>query len=113
MLKKLFVIKGIPISFIAYDGKEGVEMFQASSPKPDVILLDNRLPAKNGIVVAREIKSIDPGVRIIFLSADSQVEKEAIESGANAFLKKPSSLKAILKAIELASNSPAQPVIKT
>jgi DNA-binding response OmpR family regulator len=110
VLKKFFSIRGIPVCYVAYDGNEAVELFRTSLPRPDVILLDNRLPAKNGVSVAKEIMAIDPTVKIIFLSADAQVEKEALESGATLFIKKPSSLQTILNAIDSVSGTAARPM---
>ena len=109
ILKKYFYVKGIPISFVAYDGETAVKLFRAAAPKPDVILLDYRLPAKDGIAVAREMLAIEPRARIIFLSGDSRVEKEALAAGAALFLKKPSSLQAIINAIDFISNTATRP----
>ncbi len=110
VLKKFFSIRGIPVCYVAYDGNEAVELFRKSLPRPDVILLDNRLPVKNGVIVAREMMAIDPCVKIIFLSADAQVEKEALESGAILFIKKPSSLQTIINAIDSVSNTATRPM---
>ena len=110
VLKRFFGMRGVPISFIAYDGKEAVERFRAATPKPDIVLLDNRLPYKDGITVAREIMAMDPRTQIIFLSADIQAEKEAIASGAALFIRKPSSLQVIARAIDAVSNGNFRPV---
>jgi DNA-binding response OmpR family regulator len=109
ILKKFFSIRGIPVCYIANNGNDAVEMFRRSLPRPDVILLDNRLPVKNGLIVAREMMSIDPGVKIIFLSADAHVEKEALASGAVLFIKKPSSLQTIINAIDSVSGTATRP----
>lgn len=113
ILKKFFSIRGIPVCYIAYNGNDAVDMFRRSLPRPDVILLDNRLPVKNGLIVAREIMSIDPAVKIIFLSADAHVEKEAIASGAVLFIKKPSSLQTIINAIDAVSGTATRPMLFT
>ncbi len=110
VLQKFFKIRGVLVSFVAYDGNQAVELFRTSAPRPDVILLDNRLPVKNGVMVAKEIMSIDPGVKIIFLSADAQIEKEAMESGAIMFIKKPSSLQSIINAIDAVSRTATRPM---
>ena len=46
------------------------------------------MPEKNGIEASKEILQIDGRTRIIFLSADVSVEKEAISTGAFLFLTK-------------------------
>jgi two-component system chemotaxis response regulator CheY len=62
--------------------------------------MDHRMPTKNGVEATREILAESPNSRIIFVSADEAVEKEAKEAGAIRFLKKPISLKDLIKNIE-------------
>jgi two-component system chemotaxis response regulator CheY len=96
----LFGKHDIPISFVAYDGTEAIREFEKADPKPLVFLLDYRLPGITGIDVLKEILKRQPDSRIIMLSADSDVREDALNSGAVSFLKKPVSIKEILKAVE-------------
>lgn len=73
----------------AYNGAEAVEKFRQSSPKPDVVLMDHRMPVMNGATATREILNLDSETRIIFLSADETVREEAVNAGALGFLPKP------------------------
>lgn len=103
--EKVFARKGIIVCFIAYDGLEAVKKYVMCMPRPHVIIMDYRLPVMNGIDATREILKVDPEARVIFLSADVSVEKEAMQSGAFVFLKKPASLSLILAAVERAART--------
>lgn len=61
-----------------------------------IIIMDHRMPTKNGVEATREILEEFPCTGVIFVSADEAVEKEARESGAKRFLKKPISLKDLI-----------------
>jgi two-component system chemotaxis response regulator CheY len=52
--------------FESQNGKQALEM--ASSIRPDLVFLDIVLPYKNGVEVAKILKSQDPNIRIIALS---------------------------------------------
>lgn len=58
--------------------------------RPDVVLLDARLPDQHGITVCREIKQRWPQVRVLMLSpfTDEQLVLDSIEAGAAGFLLK-------------------------
>lgn len=87
----------------AKDGKEALET--AADLEPDVILLDVNLPSMNGMQVARELKSDQPSIAIIMLSAyhdDNQV-LHAIRAGASAFYPKDVAPHTLLDAIRQVS----------
>jgi DNA-binding NarL/FixJ family response regulator len=71
----------------ASDGLEAVQM--AKELKPDLILLDIGLPKLNGIVAARQICSLTPNSKILFLSQESSaaVVREALRFGAGFVVK--------------------------
>lgn len=92
--------KGYNIVYIANDGTDALDKNNRSPVKPDVIIMDHRMPTKNGVDTTKEILSDTPNTKVIFVSADEAVEKEAREAGAVRFLKKPISLKELLKNIE-------------
>lgn len=95
----LFKRRGIPVAFAAYDGPEAVEKFKAVNPKPAVVIIDFRLPSMSGLDVMKEILTIAPETRIIFISADDSVRDGAIGAGADVFIKKPASLKEMTEKI--------------
>jgi len=69
--------------------------------RPDVILLDVRLGAYNGISIARQLRRSHPDCRIIILTTynDDEYLFGAIEAGAHAYLLKDVSLDALPEAI--------------
>ena len=89
----------------ANNGKEAVDLYKSLSDRPDIILMDHRMPIKNGIDALKEILEIDNQSKIIFLSADSGVENDAISMGAKKFIKKPFSIKDLIKNIEIVLNT--------
>ena len=62
------------------------------------------MPIKNGIETTKEILKMNENVKIIFLSADKSVQKEALSIGASNFLEKPFSLELLIKVIKEALN---------
>lgn len=72
--------------------------------RPDVTLLDVRMPDKGGIDVLREILAADPQARVVMLTT-SDVEEDvfrAIEDGALGYVMKESSIEVIGAAIRSA-----------
>jgi two-component system, NarL family, invasion response regulator UvrY len=100
--QRIFSRIGVPVSFVAIDGVNALAMFKESSPKPHVVLMDNRLPGMSGVDVTREMIKAEPDTLVIFLSGDTGVRDEAINAGAFLFLEKPAGLRDIITAIESA-----------
>jgi two-component system, response regulator, stage 0 sporulation protein F len=71
------------------DGQEIVDSIDGMKTKPDVIILDERMPRLTGIETAKIIHSKYPEISIVFVSADETARKGAKEAGAGIFLKKP------------------------
>ena len=103
LLRRYFAGHGVPVAFVAYDGREAVDRFREAEVKPRVIIMDYSMPGANGIDVTRQILAISPDVRVIFLSGKRLDEREALESGAIAVLRKPASLHTIVDAIRAAA----------
>ncbi len=73
----------------ATNGKAAVEKVKNCSDKPDVIIMDHRMPIMNGIDAMKHILNIEKNIEIIFISADVSVKEVALSIGAKIFLKKP------------------------
>ncbi|MFW9997641.1 MAG: response regulator [Candidatus Odinarchaeota archaeon] len=86
----------------AYDGEEALEIFADLDPKPDLIILDHRMPRKSGLETLEELKRIDNNVAVVIISADCSIQNRALELGAASFKKKPVRLEEIL---DLARNA--------
>lgn len=81
----------------AFNGQEAVEKFTGNM---DLILMDYRMPVKNGVNSTKEIIESLRSVKIIFVSADDSVQNEAMDAGAILFLSKPIRSKKLLSAID-------------
>lgn len=75
LFKQFLVIDGHEVISKAYNGEEAVEIFKKMSIKPDIILMDHRMLVKNGLETTEEILSINPDIKIIFVSADYTIKK--------------------------------------
>ncbi|MGA9141886.1 MAG: response regulator transcription factor [Methanocella sp.] len=98
--EKVLEMRGIPICFVAYDGEEALRKLAEHNPKPQIILMDYRMPIMNGIEAMRRIFRLEPEAKVIFISADGSVKEAALEAGAACFIQKPASIKEIIKAVE-------------
>ena len=83
----------------AKNGDEAVNSYKLMSRKPDLIIMDNRMPVKNGIEALKEILEIDKQAKIMIVSADRSIEKIAKSVGAVAFMEKPFSMENLLENI--------------
>jgi DNA-binding NarL/FixJ family response regulator len=69
--------------------------------KPDLVLLDVRLPDGNGFEACRQIRKLAPETRVLFLTsfADEQVVLESIDAGADGYLLKEIDEAALVRGI--------------
>ncbi len=90
---------GIEVVGEAEDGQRALEL--AAALKPDVLVLDLRLPKVTGIEVARRIQTQAPETRILVLSAydDDDYVFAAMEAGAAGYLLKTAHGEEVVSAI--------------
>lgn len=83
----------------ACDGEEACE--KAFELLPDVILMDIRMPKKNGIMAAREIKQRHPATKIIVLTAADDEEDifNALNSGVDGYMLKDMGSEGLVEAV--------------
>ena len=83
----------------AVNGAEAVELFQKH--QPDLVLLDSRMPVRDGIHAAREIRRQSEAVGILMLTAFDGDEDifRAMESGAQGYVLKNSTGEQLVPAI--------------
>jgi two-component system chemotaxis response regulator CheY len=97
---------GMHVCFVARNGDEAVRAYKNAGNKPDLLLMDHRMPVKSGLEAMIDILTIDPGARFIFISADEGIRDEAMAAGAKAFIRKPASMKEIYDAIRFVLSIP-------
>lgn len=90
---------GINVIDEASNGKEALEVI--SKKKPDILIVDIRMPEMNGIEVVTEINKKYTNVRTLVLSMHDSEEYvlKSIQAGADGYLLKGASKKEFLKAI--------------
>ena len=84
-----YILKKDYTFFRAKNGQEAVDL--ALSDKPDLILMDLKMPIMNGLDATRLIKASQPEIPIIALTANAfdNDRQRALEAGCNDFLSKP------------------------
>ncbi|GGL90874.1 ANTAR domain-containing response regulator [Nakamurella endophytica] len=100
-LAEMLTEEGFEVVGQAADGAEAVTM--AGELKPDVVIMDVKMPNKDGIDAAAEIVT-DQIAPVVMLTAFSQRDliERARDAGAMAYLVKPFNQADLLPAIELA-----------
>lgn len=88
LLSRFLQVRGYQ-TLVAHDGEAAIELFLRE--RPDLVLLDIRMPGIDGLQVLREIKSIDPEALVVMVTAvrESGPEAEALEAGALGYITKP------------------------
>ena len=84
----------------AHNGIEAVMMNEEE--KPDLILMDIRMPGMNGLDATRIIKEVTPDIPVIALSAFAFEEniREAKSAGCDEFLPKPFKVEDLIETIK-------------
>ena len=100
LFEQFLVMEGYEVVSNAFNGEEALDIFKKMSIKPDIILMDHRMPVKNGLETTEEILSINPNIKVIFVSADYTVKEKALEAGAIDFLEKPIDLNTLISIVE-------------
>jgi DNA-binding NarL/FixJ family response regulator len=93
----------------AADGEQGVRLVQQT--KPDVVLMDIRMPALDGLAATRQIVE-DPklnGTRVVVLTTFDEDEQihEAIRAGAAGYLLKDSTPEELRHAVHVVAEGEA------
>jgi DNA-binding response OmpR family regulator len=86
----------------AADAEAGLQM--AKQQRPDVIVLDMRLPGMDGLTALRELKSGQDtrDIPVIILSASLPERNAALDAGARFYLTKPYHCDEFLAAVRVA-----------
>jgi two-component system, cell cycle sensor histidine kinase and response regulator CckA len=86
----------------AGNGVEAIELLEKSGKPVDLVVSDVVMPEMDGPTLARELRSRNPDLKIIFVSgyAEDAFQKNLPEHGQYAFLPKPFTLKQLVAAVK-------------
>jgi len=104
---------GLQVVGTAADGAEALELIPTI--KPDLVLMDLKMPMMNGVQATRHICQQYPNVKVLVLTtyeADEWVF-DAIRSGASGYLLKDTQREGLIAAIKdtVAGKTPVDPVV--
>jgi DNA-binding NtrC family response regulator len=103
-LAKVLRARGYAVE-VASHGAEGLE--KVAEVRPQVMILDMRLPDTDGLSVLRRVRQLDPLLQVIVITAfgDVQTAVDAMKLGAGDFLRKPYEMEDIVMAVEAAGRT--------
>ncbi|MGR6064756.1 sporulation initiation phosphotransferase Spo0F [Bacillus velezensis] len=115
MNEKILIVDdqyGIRILLNEVFHKEGYQTFQAANgiqaldivtkERPDLVLLDMKIPGMDGIEILKRMKMIDESIRVIIMTAYGELDmiKESKELGALTHFGKPFDIDEIRDAVK-------------
>ncbi|MCC9022620.1 sporulation initiation phosphotransferase Spo0F [Bacillus nakamurai] len=115
MNEKILIVDdqyGIRILLNEVFNKEGYQTFQAANgiqaldivakERPDLVLLDMKIPGMDGIEILRRMKMIDDSIRVIIMTAYGELDmiQESKELGALTHFAKPFDIDEIREAVK-------------
>ena len=74
-------------------------LFLIPTCRPDVVLMDARMPVMNGLEATRVIKGGWPAIKVVILTLYGSAKQDALEAGADRFLVKGCSPHELLAAL--------------
>ncbi|MGV3614674.1 MAG: response regulator [Fimbriimonas sp.] len=88
MLLRVLRRAGVDQIVRAVDGRDAMRLLESSGSKPDLVILDIKMPLMSGLDVLREVGGALPCV--IFTSSDEPRDREAAQAlGCREFATKP------------------------
>jgi DNA-binding NarL/FixJ family response regulator len=108
-LARLLERLGIAVVGVAGDGREALDVVEVM--RPQVVIMDLRMPRMDGVQATREIISRHPDIAVLMLSAygDDSLVIDALMAGASGYLLKGVRAGELVAAINSAAASPAPP----
>jgi DNA-binding NarL/FixJ family response regulator len=96
----LGLLPDVEVVGTAADGEEVLAL--AGALKPDVILMDLRMPRMDGVEATRRLRERDPAVKVVVLTtyADDRSVLDALRAGALGYLTKDASAPEIQQALQ-------------
>lgn len=89
---------GINVTAEASNGQEAIQGI--NQQKPDIVLMDIRMPIMDGLEATTAIKAKWPQIKVIILTMYPEHQAEALAAGADAFLVKGCPLGEIIDLVQ-------------
>lgn len=106
-LREMLIDQGYQVLKECKNGEEAVE--QSLRLKPDLIIMDVKMPVLNGIKAAKIIREkLDTAILLLTAYSQREMIEEAKESGVTAYLVKPVTELDLIPAIEIAMSQKRQ-----
>ena len=102
----LLTLEGFEVWGSVTSGEAAILRYRSTDIRPDVVLMDHRLPGCSGLDVARKLLEIDPAARIILATADDSVRDQALAAGVWRFKRKPFDNDILISSIRKAVSGP-------
>ena len=105
LLDALLRRKGYDV-VLAESGRKGLELFRRE--RPDVLVLDLKMPEMDGLTVLRQIRSLDPRMPVIILTGagTAEAEQQVRALGVTEYVEKEFSLHLLGDALKRLLNTP-------
>ena len=88
-----------------YNGESALKAYESSDPKPELLIVDHRMPIMSGADLSRMVLEREPDQKILFLTADDSVKEFVSDLGMDHFLRKPVDIDTLKKAVEVCLSS--------
>ncbi len=115
LMTLLQAVPGIKPVAAAADGEEAVAL--CARHRPDVVLMDLRMPKLDGVEATRQIRAAQPETEIVVLTthADEASILDALRAGARGYLTKDAGIAEISRAVHAAAGHHAllDPVVQS
>ncbi len=96
-LADIFTDMGYEVA-VGENGYRAIEMIRQN--KYDLALMDIKMPGINGVETFKEIKRISPQIRVITMTAYSELIQEALKEGAYDVIYKPIDIDKLISLVE-------------
>ena len=99
-LEELLERRGIEVAAAVGDGREGCRL--AAELKPDVILLDLRMPDMDGLAVLQRLRTMGLEIPVVMLTTSSEERDlvQSLRSGAKGYLLKDMEPDALISSLQ-------------
>ena len=103
LIKKVMSEQGYRVDLLE-NGEKTIQLVAKEPNSYDIVMLDIRLPGKDGIKVLRKIREINPEIAVIMMTAYESLETaiQAIREGAYDYLIKPVGVDELIISVERA-----------